>query len=78
MPLHEDYRPRHFAAVVGQDAAIAQIKSVMARPSTTGRAWYIAVVEIDQEQDQDAAIYQIDDEPAYASEETTEEPEFIF
>jgi DNA polymerase III gamma/tau subunit len=42
MPLHEDYRPKHFAAVVGQDSAIEQIQNVLARPSKSGRAWHIS------------------------------------
>ena len=39
--LAEKYRPRHFAAVVGQDDAISQIKYVLSR-GWGGRAWWIA------------------------------------
>jgi replication-associated recombination protein RarA len=39
--LSERYRPKHFAAVVGQDEAIQQIQRVLAR-EWGGRAWWIS------------------------------------
>lgn len=39
--LAEKYRPRHFAGIAGQAAAVQQIQRVLAR-GWGGRAWYIA------------------------------------
>lgn len=39
--LSEKYRPKHFAAVVGQNHAVAQIQKVLAR-GWGGRSWWIA------------------------------------
>ena len=38
--LHEDYRPREWADVVGQDAAVAAVQAVLKR-GWGGRAWWI-------------------------------------
>ncbi len=40
--LHEDYRPREFSELVGQDKAISRVRRIIDRPSFAGDCFWIA------------------------------------